>query len=90
MVKGYKGQTCSEAIRASIQYGEVVSFKEFVRRVESRGSWKSHTVWMHFILLIVNLPPARLAWTRMEPFLFLRPDGQYELWDSAKHPSVKE
>ena len=38
--------------------------------------------------LIVNLPPARRHWKNMQPFLFLRPDGRYEICNRAKHPET--
>jgi hypothetical protein len=40
--------------------------------------------------LTVNLPPARHRWRHVKPFLFLRPDGRYELYDQRRHPSVIE
>lgn len=40
--------------------------------------------------LVVNLPLGRHYWPNVEPFLFLRPDGQYESYDPAKHPRVSE
>jgi hypothetical protein len=38
--------------------------------------------------LVVNLPPARDEWENTRPFLFLRGDGQYEIYDNARHPQV--
>ena len=90
MPKGHGGQTCAEAIRASFAPGEVVSWSELSRRVKKLGSWRDETIWQHQMSLIVNLPPARRHWANSRPFLFLRGDGQYEIYDERKHPKVIE
>jgi hypothetical protein len=59
MPKGHGGQTCSEAVRASIRRDEVVSFSELRKRVKALGSWKNETIVQHLMSLVVNLPPAR-------------------------------
>ena len=90
MPKGHTGQTCAEAIKASFAPGEVVSSAELFRRVKKLGSWNDETVWQHQMSLIVNLPPARWHWVNSRPFLFLRPDGRYEIYDDHKHPKVAD
>lgn len=90
MTKGYQGESCAEAVRASIKPNEVLSFSELRERVIQRGRWKEETVWQHLMGLIVNLPPARRHWENMQPFLFLRPDGQYEVYNRTQHPEVTE
>ena len=90
MTKGNQGESCSDAIRSSLTPGEVVTFSELYKRVKQKGSWKDETVWQHMMGLIVNLPPARWHWKGMDPFLFIRGDGRYELYDLAKHPKVIE
>lgn len=90
MVKGHQGESCAEAIRASIKTGDTLSFSEIVRRVRKRGEWKDETIWQHLMALVVNLPPARYHWRSAEPFLMVRPDGQYELHDPSRHPKVIE
>ncbi len=87
-VKGYAGQTCAEAIRASVHRGEVVRFTELYSRVKRKGAWKDETIWQHLMSCVVNLPPARCRWEHREPFLFIRPDGQYELYQRGRHPDV--
>ena len=69
MPKGHGGQTCSEAIKASVGPAEVVSWSELSRRVMKLGSWKSETIWQHQMSLIVNLPPAGRHWVNTKPFL---------------------
>ena len=86
--KGYHNETCAEAIRSVVRPGEVVRFSELFRRVRQRGTWKESTIWQHSMSLVVNLPPARFQWKSASPFLFLRPDGRYELYDPTLHPPV--
>ena len=88
MPKGHGGQTCGEAVRASIAANEVVSYSELRKRVKRLGSWKDETIAQHLMSLVVNLPPAREHWASIRPFLLLRLDGQYELYDESKHPRV--
>ncbi len=90
MAKGYQGESCAEAIRSSLEPGEIATFSELYRRVKLKGTWKDESVWQDMMALIVNLPPARRHWRTQEPFLFLHGDGRYELYDSAKHPKVVE
>ncbi len=88
MTKGHQGQTCADAIRASLVPGELVSSSELYERVRRKGSWKNETVWQHMIGLIVNLPVARFHWPSAKPFLFLHGDGRYELYDPQRHPAT--
>jgi len=90
MPKGYQGKTCSEAIRAVISHGELVTASELFGRVKQRGAWKDGTIWQHLMSLVVNLPPARHHWKNSEPFLFLHGDGRYELYDERSHPQVRD
>jgi len=90
MPKGHGGQTCAEAIGASFAPGEVVSWSELSRRVKKLGSWVDETIWQNQMSLIVNLPPAHHHWANSRPFLFLRGDGQYEIYDERKHPKAIE
>jgi hypothetical protein len=90
MVKGFKGESCAEAIRESIGTKESVRFSELFRRVKERGGWKNETIWQHLMGLVVNLPLARCHWRTMQPFLFVGPDGQYQIYDPSVHPAVLE
>ncbi len=88
MPKGYHNETCAQAIRSVVKPGQVVWFSELFTRVKQRGAWRDSTIWQHSMSLIVNLPAARYHWRSSKPFLFLRPDGRYELYDPAVHPRV--
>jgi hypothetical protein len=88
MPKGFRHETCAEAILSEIRPDEVVPFSLLYARVHSRGMWRKATILQHLMSCVVNLPPARQHWTSQRPFLFLRPDGRYELYDPNKHPQV--
>lgn len=88
MAKGYHGESCAEAVRKAIGPGETITFWEFYERVQQLGSWTDATIFQHLMSCVVNLPPAREHWSWREPFLFLRGDGRYELYDPAVHPRV--
>ena len=90
MIKGNQGESCAGAIRSSLKAGEVVTFSDLYRRVKGKGFWKDETIWQHMMGLVVNLPPARWYWKGMDPFLFIRADGRFELYDPDKHPKVLE
>ena len=90
MQKRRMDETCAEAVRASFQVGEVLPFSVLFTRTRKRGKWTDATIWQHLMSLVVNLPPARYHWKHTTPFLFLRPDGQYEIYDERRHPKVVE
>jgi hypothetical protein len=65
-----------------------VPFSELYKRIKQKGNWKDETIWQHLMGLIVNLPLARHHWKTVMPFLFLHPDGRYELYDPQKRPKT--
>jgi len=90
MAKGYKGETCAEAIQAVMREGELLRFSELFKRVRQMGEWKDETIWQHLMQCVVNLPPARLHWRSARPFLLLHEDGRYELYNPSIHPKTLE
>jgi hypothetical protein len=84
--KGLDGASCSEAIKGCFRANDVFSATELFKRVKAVGDWKDETVWQHLMSTVVNLIPARHHWKATRPFLFLRPDGRYELFDERQHP----
>ena len=88
--KGKTGESCAQAIWDSLESGEVVNFTDLFERVKAKGSWTDDTISLHLMACVVNLPPARRHWPSTKPFLFLRPDGQYELWEQKMHPRTLE
>jgi hypothetical protein len=90
MAKGKSGESCAEAIKNSIRRGEILTFTDLFNRVQPKGDWSDSTIYQHLMSCVVNLPPARKHWKSRIPFLFLRPDGRYELLDPKVHPEVME
>jgi len=88
MVKGLQGESCAEAVRASIKPGEKLSYGELYARTRGKGTWSESTLQRNLMALVVNLPPARLHWKYIHPFLMLNQDGTYEPYDPARHPKV--
>jgi len=90
MTKGAQGQSCAEAIKACFKDARCsLSYSQIFSQVKQQGSWKDTTIWRHLMSTVVNLIPARYEWTN-DKFLFLRPDGQYEVFDPEKHPKPIE
>lgn len=86
MAKGYRGQTCAEAIYDVVASHEPVGFPAIFDAVSGQGPWARHTIYQQLMKWIVNLPPAHYQWPSSRArFLFLRPDGLYELHNEAKH-----
>lgn len=91
MTKGYRGQSCSEAIEAFVRNANrPVSYTEIHEGVRSAGGWKDITIWRILMSNIVNLVPARHEWPNSHPFLLLQPDGKYELYIKSEHPAIVE
>ena len=91
MAKGHAGQSCSEAIEDFVRQSDhAVTYSEIHAGIRGKGDWKDITIWRILMSNIVNLVPARYEWPSSHPFLILRPDGRYELFDRSKHPTVVE
>lgn len=90
MVKGARGESCADAIRQVMQPGKIMTFTDLYNSVKKMGTWKDETIWQHLMALVVNLPPASRHWPNKAQFLFLRPDGRYELYQPGVHPQVIE
>lgn len=87
MPLGYQGQTCSDAIKAYFKRSEEpLSYSRIFKEVKQQGAWKNTTIWRHLMRTVLNLIPARYEWRTTDKFLFLRPDGRYELYDPKMHP----
>lgn len=91
MAKGYQGQSCQEEIYNFVSNAVgPVTYSEIHRALSNKEIGKTITVWRILMSVIVNLIPARHEWESSRPFLFLRPDGRFELYDKNKHPAVIE
>lgn len=90
MAKGNKGQTCAQAIHSCFATNPgPLAFHHIMSTVKEQGSWREITIWRHLMSTVVNLIPARYEWTNKK-FLFLCPDGRYELFNPDKHPKPIE
>lgn len=89
MAKGNQGQSCAEAIKNCFSGEEPLSYSQLLAEVRKQGAWKDITIWRHLMSTVVNLIPAQYEWKNAK-FLFLRPDGQYELYNSERHPKPIE
>ena len=89
MGKGYKGETCAEAIEKAIHLlGNRASAEDVFAQVRKMGSWTENNIWQELIAHIVNLPPSYKHYYMVPPekrFLFLREDGNYELYKPEWH-----
>ncbi len=47
--KGYKGETCAEAIRDAVSPGEVISYSTLFDRVRAMGAWKESAINQHLM-----------------------------------------
>jgi len=88
LTKGYNKESCYEAIIKCFVDEKPRQFSNILAEVKKLGSWKEQTICLHMMSMVVNLPPARLHWPNRTPVLFLRPDGQYELYDETKCPNI--
>ena len=86
MAKGYHGETCPEVIHEIVAANQPVMFPDLLSMVSERGTWSANTIYRQTMKWTINLPPAYLEWpTSQSRFLFLRPDGLFELYDEEKH-----
>ena len=87
-MKGYNNESCYVAIINCFTGDKPHRFSDILNDVKKMGAWKDQTIWLHMMSMVVNLPPARLHWPNTKPALFIRPDGQYELYDKSKHSKI--
>jgi len=86
MVKGHRGQTCAEAIYEVVESDQPAPFEEILEKVRLEGEWTVDTVCQQAMQFVINMPPAYHHWDhKRDRFLFLRPDGLFELYDESKH-----
>lgn len=91
MTKGFRGESCSYAIKQSFAHSnQPLSYSQIIPLVKRQGDWKDITIWRYLMATVVNLFPARLEYPHTEKFLFLRPDGRYELYNESIHPEPME
>ena len=88
MGKGHNGETCAEAMRTAIGLlGKRASAQDIFDEVKKRGDWVDDTILQHLMSCTVNLWPGYKRW-KLRPdkkCLFLRENGDYELYDPEQH-----
>lgn len=84
---GFDGSSCKDAIRDVVATQGVIAFSALEHELHDRGSWSSDNIAHDVIAATVNLPPARRRY-RAVPFLFVRPDGRFELFNPLIHPGT--
>lgn len=88
--KGHRGETCQEVIREiTISTGKAMRFSQIVSLVKARGDWTDDHIAQEMISYVVNLPPARVHWPKVKPFLFLNADGTFEIYREGTHPKFQ-
>ena len=86
MGRGYTPETCTEAIRWALgNLGNRASAEAIFNAVRSKGHWTDETIWSSIENLTVNCPPAYRHSGSGSRFLFLREDGNYELYQQEWH-----
>jgi len=89
VAKGHKGETCAEATReAIVLLGNRASAEDIFNKVKQMGDWTEDNIWQGLMSFVVNLPPGYRHWQderHKHKFLFLREDGNYELYNPQWH-----
>lgn len=87
--KGHHGETCAESIRESLKYlGNRATASDLFNEIKKRGTWSDDNIWQELLSYAVNLPGSYGHWPQVSSdkrFLFIREDGNYELYDPKWH-----
>jgi hypothetical protein len=82
-------ETCPSALRSAlVQMGNRASAQALVEQVRKKGHWTDGNIWQTVISHTVNFPPSYHMYSMVTPaqrFLFLREDGNYEMYDRNWH-----
>ena len=87
--EGHDGLSCAETIGRIVTSARTISFSELRHELNERRTWSDDNIKQQVMACIVNLPPAR-RWANTKPMLFVRPDGQFEMFDPGAHPGTIE
>ncbi len=94
MTLGHGGETCGDAVKeVARQLPGRFTGQEVVDKVKKMGSWSERNIWGHLITTVVNFPPSYRYWPNAKierRCLFLREDGDYELYSPARHGRYDE
>jgi hypothetical protein len=82
-------ETCPAALRSAlVQMGSRASAQALFEQVRKTGHWTDGNIWQTIISHTVNFPPSYHIYGMVTPaqrFLFLREDGNYEMYDRNWH-----
>jgi hypothetical protein len=85
----YEPETCSGAIRSALaKSAGRATAEELFNVVKRQGHWTDDNIWQEMLSHTVNLPPSYHHYGAVTPaqrFLFLREDGNYEMYDPNWH-----
>ncbi len=85
----YEPETCAGAIRKALEKSAGrATAEELFNHVQRLGHWTDDSIWQEMMSHTVNLPPSYHHYALVVPaqrFLFLREDGNYELYDPSWH-----
>ena len=82
-------ETCPAALRAAlVQMGGRAFAQALFEQVQKRGHWTDGNIWQTILSHTVNYPPSYHLYSMVAPmqrFLFLREDGNFEMYDRNWH-----
>jgi hypothetical protein len=87
--RAYEPETCSGAIRSALaRSAGKATAEELFNQVKRAGHWTDDNIWQEMLSHTVNLPPSYHHYaivTLAQRFLFLREDGNFEMFDPNWH-----
>jgi len=82
-------ETCPAALHAALtKMGSRASAQSLFEYVRRLGHWTDSHIWQTMFAHSVNIPPSYYLHGLVTPdqrFMFLRDDGNYELYDPSWH-----
>ncbi len=82
-------ETCPGALRTALaQMGNRASAQALFEQVKKQGHWTDGAIWQTITSHTINFPPSYHMYSMVTPaqrFLFLREDGNYELYNRDWH-----
>jgi hypothetical protein len=82
-------ETCPAALRSALaQMGSRATAETLFEQVRQQRHWTDANIWQTMLSHTVNLPASYRVYGLVAPeerFLFLREDGNYELYDRTWH-----
>jgi hypothetical protein len=87
--RNYEPETCESALRAALaRAGNRAGAQELFEQVKKQGHWNDANIWQEMISHTINMPASCHYYgmvKQAQRFLFLREDGNYEMYDQNWH-----